>query len=484
MKKSTVHSSKILIIGDIMLDRYIFGDVSRISPEAPVPVLLQNEAKEKYVPGGAGNVAVNMVAIGTAADIMGVLGTDSNAERIQGIFEDAGIGTKLVLKSDSRPTTMKLRFIAQNNQQILRLDSEDASPVDEETVKKAQDMLETVIEDYDLILLSDYNKGFLTKDLCRSIIALAGDRKIPVLADVKGSDPLKYAGATLLKPNRKELSDLSGMNVGSVEEAVAAAAELLKKAGCKYVLATLGGDGMILVDENGLVRHEKTNAKEVYDVTGAGDTTIAYLAAELAKGTDIGEAMETANLAAGVQVSKVGTSVVYPEEVERARYAAGNSLYDKQLNFYRTGGLHRLEAKRKGRKVVFTNGCFDILHAGHVTYLSEAKKLGDILVVGVNSDASVSRLKGPGRPVNNVSDRLLLLAALESVDYVVAFEEDTPFDLIKAVRPDVLVKGGDYSVKDIVGADVVASYGGSTTTIPFVPGKSTTGIIERMKNDE
>ena len=408
---------------------------------------------------------------------------DFNGEKLKEVLVDAGVGTESLILTDRKPTVTKIRFIAQNNQQILRLDSEDTTPTGDDIKQEVLEKLTEIIGRYDLIVLSDYGKGFLTADLCKDVIDFSHKYNLPTLVDVKGTDPIKYAGATLIKPNRKELSELSGMSADTIEDVVIAARELINRTGSKYILATLGAEGMVLVDKDGVIRHEKTIAKEVYDVTGAGDTTIAYLAAELARGKDIESAVETANIAAGVQVSKVGTSVVYPEEVERARYASGNTFYDKRLNYYRSDGLKGLEAVRGGKKVVFTNGCFDILHAGHVTYLLEAKKLGDILVVGVNSDASVKRLKGEGRPVNNVSDRMFLLSALESVDFVVAFEEDTPYDLIKAVRPEVLVKGGDYAVEDIVGADLLASYGGVTTTIPVVPGKSTTGIIERMRND-
>lgn len=475
---------KVLIVGDIMLDHYVFGNVGRISPEAPVPVLLQDSKKNKYVPGGAGNVAVNMKVAGVEVDILSVIGDDENGKNLERILKENGFETENIISDASRRTTTKLRYIAQNNQQILRVDLEDVERVPVETVRSAIDNISDTITKYNLLLISDYAKGFVTEEICQPLITVAREKKIPILVDVKGSDSNKYRGATLIKPNRIELAQLSGHSTDTIDQAVDAAGILLKNTGCKYVLGTLGSDGMILVDKGGLVKHEKTVTKEVYDVTGAGDTTIAYLAVELAKGADIESAMETANLAAGVQVSKVGTSVVYPEEVEAARLSNRMAFYSKQLNYYRKGGLGILEESRKGKKVVFTNGCFDILHAGHITYLAEAKKLGDILVVGVNSDASVKRLKGEERPVNNVSDRALLLSALESVDYVIPFEEDTPLELIKEVRPDVLVKGGDYSIDNIVGADIVASYGGITTTIPLVPDKSTTGIINRLKSNE
>lgn len=473
---------KILVVGDIMLDTYHYGKVTRISPEAPVPVLCEKKDGVRYVPGGAANVAVNLVAAGVEkVDMFSVVGEDSNGEVLLKELADRNIGTDLILKDETRPTTNKLRYIGQNNQQILRVDEESKADVVAEALQLKREELQEKIQEYDLIVLSDYLKGFLTVDTTKWVIRSAEENHIPVLVDVKDTNYSKYQGATLLKPNQNELQIMSGMETDTEEKAATAAIYLCEQAKSRYVLATLGANGMILTDSEKVLLKVRSTAKEVYDVTGAGDTVIAYLASELASGREIEEAVRIANYAAGIQVSKMGTSAVYPEEVKEAMNASVSQ--NKQLNFYRPDGMKSLEGERqKGKKIVFTNGCFDILHAGHVDYLRKARKLGDCLVVGVNSDSSVRRLKGNTRPINNIADRMVLLSALEFVDYVVPFEEDTPAELIKAVLPDVLVKGGDYNLKDIVGADTVIERGGYVTTIPFVEGKSTTRIINKIVN--
>ncbi len=471
--------ASILIAGDIMLDTYVFGTVGRISPEAPVPVLLEDRSRMRYVPGGASNVAVNVRAAGCDVTLVSVIGDDENGDRLHSLLESEGIDCSYLCRSSARPTTSKLRFIGQSNQQILRVDNESSADVVENEIGDLFDRIEKQIDEYELIIISDYSKGFLTYDVCQRLIELGNEHDIPVLVDVKDRNVSKYRGAFLLKPNRSELESLTGLSVRNVDEAANASVELCRTAGCRYVLSTLGADGMVLTDSDGMIRHVETVAREVYDVTGAGDTSIAYLAAAIVEGKSIEEAVVTANIAAGIQVSKMGTSLVYPDEVERARNSF-DSLAGKALNLYRPKGFDRLERNREGKKIVFTNGCFDILHAGHVTYLQKAKELGDILVVGINSDSSVKRLKGDSRPINGVEDRMKILAALACVDYVVVFEEDTPLDLIKQIKPDILVKGGDYEIDKIVGADYVASYGGITTTIPLVEGRSTTAVIEKI----
>ncbi len=454
MNKHT-DKKKMLIAGDIMLDIYHFGKVSRISPEAPVPVFLE-EGDVRMSPGGAANVAVNVAAIGIEADIFSVTGDDSISGDLTGILKDHGIDTKYIASVSDRSTTGKTRYIAQNNQQILRVDSEDTDDVDIKTVKRQLDNIEKRIDDYGLFLISDYKKGLLTEEITQSLINIAAKHSIPVFVDAKDKNISKYRNATLLKPNRKELKEITDLPVGTVDEVSQASMRLCRDASVRYVLTTLGADGMLLVDKDKVICSVKSAAREVYDVTGAGDTSIAYLAAEVLFGNSMEDAVRTANIAAGIQVAKVGTSVVTPEEVRAAIEKSGMG------------------------KTVFTNGCFDIIHAGHVKYLREARKLGDRLVVGLNSDESVHRLKGDSRPVNPLKDRIDVLSAFEFVDEVIPFEEDTPYDLIKKVRPDILVKGGDYEIKDIVGADLVRSWGGEVRTIPFVEGKSTTAIIEKI----
>ncbi len=472
---------KVLIAGDIMLDAYHFGKVDRISPEAPVPVFLET-GDHRYVPGGAANVAVNIAAITDGVELFSVVGNDKNANVLLGLLKDAGVSPEYVATIDDRSTTSKLRFIGPNNQQILRVDDEVSDEVDTVEVRLKLDQIAENIGEFGLIVISDYNKGLLSYETTRALIELGRKNDVPVLIDVKSNDNNKYANATLLKPNRKELRELSGMKVDSIDEAIAAATELCEKVSCKYVLTTLGADGMILVDKNGFISSVKSTVSEVYDVTGAGDTSLAYLASGLLQGKDIIEAMVYANYAAGVQVSKVGTSVVYPEEVEEAIRRDGGASDSKILAGFTVDDIAPIKRKHNaGGKIVFTNGCFDILHLGHITYLRNARQLGDALVVGVNSDASVKRLKGESRPVNFLAERMEMLAALDFVDFVIPFEQDTPKELIEAVMPDVLVKGGDYSVENIVGAEEVIRNGGRVEVIPFVEGHSTSSIIKRLQ---
>lgn len=472
---------KILVIGDAMLDSYHFGDVRRISPEAPVPVFLE-VGKKKYSPGGAANVAINIAAIGMDTTLFAIAGNDDYGKILKEQLEKSGISTEYLQVRDDYRTISKLRYIGPGNQQILRVDTEDTTPEKISVLEGLFDKLEKEIDQYHLIVVSDYLKGLLTEEITQRIIQLGVKRKIQVIVDVKDKNISKYKKATILKPNRKELAELSGCNTDTLDFAILAAMKLCKQAECKYVLATLGADGMILVNENGLIRRIKSMAREVFDVTGAGDTSIAYLAAELVKGTDIERAMIISNYAAGVQVSKVGTSIVYPEEVCAAMQEDGRSKTAGILNYYTDGGLEPIaRAKAQGRKIVFTNGCFDILHVGHITYLRKAKSLGDILVVGVNSDDSVKRLKGESRPINTCEDRMVLLSSLDFVDYVVEFKEDTPAGLIEKIIPDVLVKGGDYKPEEIAGADFVLANGGEVKILDFVEGKSTTSIVEKMK---
>lgn len=474
---------KILVVGDVMLDTYIYGKVERVSPEAPVPVLRKKPIATKYVLGGAANVAFNMVTAGIAeVDILSVAGDDEQGKLLLKKLKEAGINTDMILMDHKRPTTDKLRYIGQNNQQLLRVDNESLAPVSCEQMEEIFTQLQEKMQAYDIILLSDYLKGLLNADTTKKIIEMAGEYQIPVLADIKDRNYLKYKGAYLLKPNQNELHEITGLDVSSEENIVEAACFLSRETNSRYILTTLGPEGMILTDSEKLLLKVKSTAKEIYDVTGAGDTAMAYLAAELAFGKNIEEAVKTANAAAGVQVSKLGTSTVYPNEVFQSINDV--SCRNKQLKEIRSGGLERIKTEqKKGRKLVFTNGCFDILHAGHVEYLQKAKSLGDCLVVGINSDASVRRLKGETRPINSIDDRMLLMAALESVDFVMVFEEDTPLELIKAVMPDVLVKGGDYRIEEIVGADLVKANGGTVVTIPFVEGKSTTKMIQSIQEN-
>lgn len=468
-----IKKKRILVIGDVMLDNYFVGDVKRISPEAPVPVF--RKRSERSVLGGAANVAANLVAANQQVTMMSIVGDDDNGGRLMEQFAEKGVDASLVCKLQ-RSTTVKTRFLAENNQQLMRLDVENTDPITKQESQMMLGQLKECISRFDLILMSDYLKGLLTQEFCQGVIKMAREKNISVVIDVKDPKYGKYYGATLLKPNLNELRSLTGKNVQTDEEIVEAAEELRKRCNCLYVLVTLGAKGMVLVGD-GDPYFVKSLAREVYDVSGAGDTTIAYLATCMANGLAIREAVDIANYAAGIQVGKVGTSSVYWQEVRDLISNEDHGIAHKILSAEELNSFRRDNAQKK---IVFTNGCFDILHVGHKRYLQQAATLGDILVVGVNSDASVRRLKGPTRPVNNEQDRAEMLSALGFIDYVVIFDEDTPYELIKKIKPDVLVKGGDYKPEEVVGKDIVEARGGRLELISFVEGKSTTNIIRKI----
>ena len=470
---SQIRNRHILVVGDVMLDNYYVGDVRRISPEAPVPVF--RKRSERSVLGGAANVAANLVAANQQTAMMSIIGRDVNGQTMMKLFENLGINAGLI-SNLQRSTTIKTRFLADNNQQLLRLDVEDTDPITKVESNRILKKLQKVIDDFDLILMSDYLKGLLTQEFTQGVIKMARKHDIPVVIDVKDPKYGKYYGATLLKPNLNELHSLTGKNVQTDEEIVEAAEELRKRSNCQYVLATLGAKGMVLVGD-GEPYFVKSLAREVYDVSGAGDTTIAYLATCMANEMPIRESVDIANYAAGIQVGKVGTSSVSWQEVRDLISNEDHGVAHKILSAEELNSFRKDNAQKK---IVFTNGCFDILHVGHKRYLQQAATLGDILVVGVNSDASVRRLKGPTRPVNNEQDRAEMLSALGFIDYVVIFDEDTPYELIKKIQPDVLVKGGDYKPEEVVGRDIVEARGGRLELISFVEGKSTTNIIKKI----
>lgn len=470
-----IKNKHILVVGDVMLDKYYVGDVRRISPEAPVPVF--RKKSERSVLGGAANVAANLVAAKQQVSVMSIVGGDSNGEIMRHLFKDMNIDASLV-SCLQRSTTIKTRFLADNNQQILRLDVEDTDAITKQECAELLQHLQKHINDYDLVLMSDYLKGLLTYEFCQGVIKMAKSNNIPVVIDVKDPKYGKYYGATLLKPNQNELRALTGKKAETEQEIVEAAEELRNRCNCQYVLATLGAKGMVLVGDCEPY-FVKSLAREVYDVSGAGDTTIAYLATCMANGVPISEAVDIANYAAGIQVGKVGTSSVYWQEVRDLILNVDHGASHKILS---ADDVNRFRKDNAQKKIVFTNGCFDILHVGHKRYLQQAATLGDILVVGVNSDASVRRLKGPSRPVNNEQDRAEMLSAMGFIDYVVIFDEDTPYELIKKIQPDVLVKGGDYKPEEVVGRDIVEARGGRLELISFVEGKSTTNIINKINS--
>lgn len=483
MKNIDFGEKSILVLGDLMIDRYFFGQVKRISPEAPVPVFLKKS--EQFVLGGAANVVANLIAAGQRVFVSSVVGNDSYGNMLQEKLRIIGVDCQGLVWSDARPTSIKTRLLAQNHQQLIRVDEEVTDPISGETVEKLLNNIKMILDRVDAIILSDYLKGVLTEEVCQSVIAMANSRNIPVFVDVKDKKAEKYKDATLVKPNRNELEAITGMAVKTDNDILVAASSLRQMCGCKYVLATLGGKGMLLVGD-GIEKWIPCVEHEVFDVSGAGDTVISYLTAASANGARIEEAAQLANIAAGIKVTKLGTAPVSKEELmeELGSNTKGiKQIYALPQKCVSVDEVLKKLENKKGKKVVFTNGCFDILHAGHVGYLNEAAKCGDILVVGLNSDASVKRLKGESRPVNNQADRASVLCALECVDYVVIFEEDTPYDLIKAIKPDVLAKGADYKKEEIAGYDIVEANGGEVALIPLLDDHSTSGIIQRINNN-
>lgn len=463
----------ILVIGDIMLDRYYTCDVNRISPEAPIPVLKYNNTKQ--VPGGAANVANNLALNGQNVDLLGVIGDDSEGQALVSLLEGSGIRSEYVYKDGDRPTTCKTRFISKG-QQIFRFDKEITKNISKELEIDFCKAVEENIGRYALVIISDYLKGLLTPDLTQAIISICNENSIPVIIDPKDSNPEKYCGCTLIKPNRKELEAFAGGAAIDADLIPAQAQKIKDKLNCNYLLLTLGSKGMIFIDEQSNIMKIDSEAQEIYDVTGAGDTVLAYLAMGF-KGNIIDfDAVKLANRAAGIKVGKFGTAVVRKEEIEP------QDLQNKKII-----SVDRIEVlaktlREQKKKIVFTNGCFDILHSGHIQYLQETKKLGDVLILGLNSDLSIRRLKGEQRPILNQDERLTLISALQFVDYVVVFEEDTPMELLKKVKPHILAKGGDYEVESIVGYEFLKSYGGRVVTLPFIEGKSTTNIISKIIN--
>lgn len=469
-----IESKKVLVVGDIMLDTYYTGEVSRISPEAPVPVFCKKA--ERSVLGGAANVAANLIAAGQNVSIMSIVGSDETGKKMKGLFESQSIDTSFIFTSD-RKTTEKTRLLASNNQQVLRWDVEDTTPLSHDDCAQMLTFLEAQIHQFNLILFSDYLKGLLTYEFTQGILRLAHANHIPVIVDVKDKQSKKYKGADLIKPNLKELNELTSMPVSTDEEIIEASEYLKDLCECKYVLTTCGAKGMVLVGEDNPYFIASVG-QEVFDVTGAGDTAIAYLAACMVNGFSMKEAVKIANYAAGVQVSKVGTSMVYWNEVrERLSAREHGSVYKLMSGTT----VENFRKNNINKKIVFTNGCFDIVHVGHLRYLQEAANLGDILVVGLNSDASVKRLKGAQRPINSERDRAEMLCALSFIDYVVIFEEDTPLSLIQTIQPDVLVKGGDYANEYVVGTKEVEARGGKLVLLPLIADKSTTNIINKIR---
>lgn len=463
-------SAPVLVVGDVMLDRYWHGGTSRISPEAPVPVVKVDQIEDR--PGGAANVALNIAALGAPALLVGVTGKDEAAESLANSLEAAGVKAALQ-RIEHQPTIVKLRVMSRH-QQLLRIDFEEAFDTDTQALQQS---VEALLDQVKVLVISDYGKGALKNH--QALIQAAVARRIPVLADPKGKDFSVYRGASLITPNLAEFEAIVG-HCADEAELVAKGAALMSDLELGALLVTRGEHGMTLLRPGHAPLHLPARAREVFDVTGAGDTVISTLAAAIAAEEELPCAVGLANLAAGIVVGKLGTAAISAPELRRAIQREEGSergvLSLEQLL------LAIDDARAHNERIVFTNGCFDILHAGHVTYLEQARALGDRLIVAVNDDASVSRLKGPGRPINSVDRRMAVLAGLGAVDWVISFSESTPESLLAEVRPDVLVKGGDYGVEQVVGADIVRAYGGTVKVLGLVENSSTTSIVEKIRS--
>ena len=462
--------ARLLVIGDVMLDRYWHGAASRVSPEAPVAVVRVGNREDR--PGGAGNVALNIAALGSATRLIGIVGEDETGSELHSRLSAAGVYCDFI-KSDDKPTITKLRVISQH-QQLIRLDFEQ--PFEPADINGLLEKAKALIDDTQVLVLSDYDKGALQE--IQQLIELGRSHGIPIIVDPKGSNFEKYRGATLITPNLTEFEEVVG-HCQNEEELVNKGLRLVSDLDLEAMLITRGEHGMTLIRPDSPELHLPARAQEVFDVTGAGDTVIGVLAAAMAAGDNLADATALANLSAGLVVGKLGTAAISGPELRRAILAEQNSgrgvMTSEQLLFAVQ------DAKAHGEKIVFTNGCFDIIHAGHVGYLAEAKGFGDRLIVAINNDESVRRVKGPGRPINPVERRMAVLAGLEAVDWVVNFSEDTPEKLLQKLQPEVLVKGGDYTLDQVVGGEFVQSYGGIVKALEFLDNCSTSAIVEKMK---
>jgi D-beta-D-heptose 7-phosphate kinase/D-beta-D-heptose 1-phosphate adenosyltransferase len=469
--------NRVLCIGDVMLDRYVYGAVDRISPEAPIAVL-SAKRKTKTL-GGAGNVVRNIAALGSSFEMISVIGRDDAGEELKAIF-DALPGSKTRLFIDeTRPTTEKVRYVA-GGQQLLRADHESAEAIstalEDQIIRAAQESL----QECSVVILSDYAKGVLTAKVVKEVIAAARAAGKIIIVDPKYRDFGRYAGATYLTPNRKELSDAVGHSIDSVTDAETASRGLIADKGAENILAKLGADGICLVRKDQPAQHFHAKAREVFDVSGAGDTVAATFAVALAAGFAPDEAAELANIAGSVVVSKIGTATVSRDEIIRElSESAPHMGNDKIVGLGEAADIAE-RWRKQGLRVGFTNGFFDLLHPGQISLLRQARAACDRLIVGLNSDASVKRLKGPTRPVQGEDARAMVLSSLTDVDQVVIFDQDTPLETIKALRPDVLVKGGDYAIEGIVGAKEVKSWGGKVVLAQLLTGQSTTGMIAKI----
>jgi D-beta-D-heptose 7-phosphate kinase/D-beta-D-heptose 1-phosphate adenosyltransferase len=464
----------ILVIGDLMIDHYLWGDTSRISPEAPVQVI--DIANETSTLGGAGNVVNNLVALGSDVTVMSVLGNDDEAIELQNMLEKLDIQHYLIL-DENRKTTKKSRIIA-SNQQVVRYDKETKLDINQECEREITMKLLEIINNFDIVLISDYGKGVITNNLMSKIIFVASGSDLKVIVDPKGNDYTKYRGAYTLTPNKSEAELACEMSISNNDDLEEALKRLRFQASLELSLITLSEDGIVCLDDSNNIIKKPTLAKEVYDVTGAGDTVLASMGYCLSQKMSIQDTLEFSNLAAGVVIGKLGSATASLEEIEAYKTKINKNTIQSHIKSDNEIQKIVQSLKANNSKIVFTNGCFDILHKGHASYLDKAKSFGDVLIVGLNTDSSVRQLKGKNRPINTQEDRAYMLSALKSVDYVVTFNQDTPYELIKLIQPDTLVKGADYTNKEVVGSDIAKEL----KLVKFVDGKSTTQTIEKITN--
>lgn len=462
-----------LVVGDMMVDRYIMGSVSRISPEAPVPVLQQHQNIRKL--GGTGNVILNATSLGARVRAIGRVGLDPEGQFFHQKLQEFGVDDRYVFSEGN--TIVKTRVSA-SNQQFIRIDEETIEPASKEIVNRISNEIESVLENVTVVILSDYAKGFITEELAQTIIKEAQKKNIPVLVDPKGKSAAKYRGATALTPNVKEFMDLTNLtNIPNEQEIKNSAWDLCRKNEFEYLVFTRSEKGIsTITGKDGKKNDYPTVVKELVDVTGAGDTVVTTIALALASGFSLDESVKVANIAASIVISKFGASQTTIEELNEKIDSQSKKDFNKNADF---SAIEKL--KKQGKKIVFTNGCFDLVHAGHISSFKQAKALGDVLVVGVNSDESIRRIKGDKRPIVSLKNRIELLAALECVDFVIPFGEDTPQKLIEQICPQVLVKGKDWEGKEVAGGEFVRSHGGRVEFIELEQGLSTSSIIKKIK---
>lgn len=466
--------AKILCIGDLIIDLYVHGEINRISPEAPIPILKVNR-ENYYVLGGCGNVARNICAANAKCHMISLAGNDNGKNIIKKLSKELMNFSFDLLVDKKRCTTIKTRFIS-DNQQVMRVDEENVSPISKKIEKNIFKKVQEKIDSYDVVVLSDYNKGVLTTNLIKQIISISKKKKKKVIIDPKRRDFSIYKGATIITPNFKELKEAASSFVsGDIEDdnklVLKLSNSLIKKFNFETVVTTRSSDGISAVDKSGYSLHLPSKAKEVFDVSGAGDTVLAYLATSLSKGKSLKDAIMNSNQAAGVAVGKFGTAVVnsYELQTNNSKLCSIESLKEHLRNI------------REKKIIGFTNGCFDLIHAGHISYLKKAREKCDLLIVGLNSDKSVKKLKGKNRPINGHNDRAHILSSFPFIDKIILFEELTPINLIKKIRPNILFKGKDYKKKDVVGYNELSSWEGKVMLIDFVKNRSTSNIIDRIK---